>query len=61
MIRKLDHAKVPITTMNITPTRAAMGTTSISGERNKMYASSITAATIPDALPRPPDSTLIID
>ena len=38
IILKLDHAKVPITTINITPTKAAIGTCSISPEANKINA-----------------------
>ena len=61
IILRLDHAKVLITTINITPTRAAIGICSISGDKNKMNVSKARAATIPDNLPRPPEFTLIMD
>ena len=61
MILKLDHAKVPNTTINITPTRAAIGTCSISPEANNINANNARAATIPDKRPLPPPLMLIID
>ena len=61
IILKLDHAKVPKTTINITPTRAAIGTCSMSPEANKINANSASAATIPDKRPLPPPLILIID
>ena len=61
MIRKLDQANVPTTTINITPTSAAIGICSIKGAANKTNTSSATAAITPDSLPRPPLSTLMID
>ena len=60
-ILKLDQAKVPITTINITPTKAAIGTCSINPEANKIKANNVNAATIPDNLPRPPPFMLISD
>ena len=60
-ILKLDQAKVPITTINITPTKAAIGTCSISTEANNINANKVNAATMPDNLPRPPPFILISD
>ena len=60
-ILKLLHANVPITTINITPTKAAIGTCSIKPEANKTKLKRVKAATIPDNLPLPPDLILIID
>ena len=59
-MRKLDHSKVPTTTMNITPIRAATGIISIRGEATKMKASKNKAALMPERRPRPPEFTLII-
>jgi len=53
--RKLAHSKVPITTMNITPTRAAMGICSMSPEAKRMKASRNSAAAMPERRPRPPE------
>ncbi len=55
------QAKVPITTMNITPTSAASGICSISGAAQRMKASRNSAAATPASRVRPPDFTLIID
>ena len=54
------QAKVPITTINMTPTKAAMGTCSIRFEPNKINTSKATEATIPESLPLPPDLILMI-
>ncbi len=61
IILKLDHANVPITTINITPTNAAIGTCSIYEEANNIKINSITAAVIPDSLPLPPPLILMMD
>ena len=61
IILKLDQANVPITTINITPTNAAMGTCSIRLDANKINAKSANAATIPESRPLPPPLMLIID
>ena len=61
IILKLLQAKVPITTINITPTRAAIGMSSITLDPNKTKINKDSAATIPDKRPRPPELTLIID
>ena len=53
--------KVPITTMNITPTRAAIGIISIYEEVYKIKLNKNNAATIPAIRVLPPDLTLIID
>ncbi|CSB20942.1 Uncharacterised protein [Vibrio cholerae] len=58
---KVAHSKVPITTINMTPTNAASGIISIKEAVNRIKHSSNTAATIPDRRPRPPELTLIID
>ena len=47
-ILKLLQAKVPITTINITPTRAAIGTCSIKPEAKRINTRRSTAATIPE-------------
>ena len=60
MTRKLDHSNVPRTTMNITPTSAATGTTSINGDATTTNRISTTAAVIPDRRPRPPELMLIM-
>ena len=60
-ILKLLQAKVPITTINITPTSAAIGILSITGDPTKMNTRSASAADIPDSLPLPPEFTLMID
>ena len=61
IILKLLQAKVPITTINITPTSAAIGICSIKGAPNNTKHSKAIAATAPERRPRPPESTLIID
>ena len=61
IILKLDHAKVPITTINITPTNAEIGTCSISPDAKRIKPSSASAATIPERRPLPPPLILIID
>ena len=60
-MRKECQANVPITTMNITPTNAAIGICSIRGEANRMKDNRNNAAVIPATRVRPPDFTLIID
>ena len=55
------HSKVPITTMNMTPTSAAMGIMPIQGPRKRMNASSSSAATMPERRLRPPEFTLMRD
>ena len=60
-MRKLLQAKVPTTTMNITPTRAAIGTCSIHGAAKRMKPSKAMAATMPERRPRPPALTLMMD
>lgn len=59
-IRKLDHSNVPITTINITPTSAAIGICSIRLDANKINANKQIAAVMPDKRPLPPELTLII-
>ena len=61
MILNDAHSNVPITTMNITPTRAANGIISINCDANKIKPSKTNAAVIPDKRPRPPELILIID
>ena len=60
IIRKLDHSKVPITTINITPISAASGICSISAEPTRINSNKKTAALMPDSRPRPPELTLIM-
>ena len=60
MTRKLLHSKVPITTINITPIRAASGISSINGEATRINNNKQSAAVMPDNLPRPPEFTLIM-
>ena len=55
------HSNVPITTMNMTPTSAAIGIMPIHGPRKRMKASSSSAATMPERRLRPPEFTLIRD
>ncbi len=55
------HSKVPITTINMTPTNAAIEIISISGARKSTNISKQTAAVMPDSRPRPPELTLISD
>ena len=57
----LCQAKVPMTTINITPTNAAKGICSIREDPITMNKSKNKDAVIPDILVRPPDFTLIID
>ena len=60
-ILKLLQANVPITTINITPTNAAIGTCSINPEANKINPKSANDATIPESRPLPPPFILIND
>ena len=55
------QAKVPITTMNMTPTSAASGINSMMGLATTINASRNRAAAIPAIRVRPPDFTLIMD
>ena len=55
------HAKVPITTINITPTNAAIGINSIKKDPYSMKKSKNKAAMDAESLDFPPDLTLIID
>ncbi len=48
MILKLAHSNVPIATIIITPTKAAIGNCSIIGAPNKIIPSIVNAAIIPD-------------
>ena len=57
----LCQANVPMTTMNITPTRAASGICSIKLDATRMKASRNNAEEIPDKRVRPPDFMLIMD
>ena len=61
MMARDRQAKVPITTMNITPISAASGICSMSGEAKRIKASRNNAADMPESRVRPPDFTLIID
>ena len=61
MILRLFQANVPITTMNITPTRAANGICSIQDDATTINKSRNKAAAIPASRVRPPDFTLIMD
>jgi hypothetical protein len=45
MIRKLIHSNVPIATITITPTRAAIGNFSITGAPNRIMINMVNAAT----------------
>ena len=54
IILKLIHSKVPIATITITPTRAAIGNCSIIGAPNKIITRIVSAATIPDKRAREP-------
>jgi hypothetical protein len=45
---KLIHSNVPIATITITPTRAAIGNFSITGAPNRIMINMVNAATIPD-------------
>ena len=60
MILKLDQANVPMTTMNITPTNAAIGICSISGAPKRINDNRPRAATTPESRPRPPELTLMM-
>ncbi|MMZ66459.1 hypothetical protein D1872_289580 [compost metagenome] len=53
------QAKVCCATTNITPTSAASGIRSISGDRNSTNSRTITPATTPDSRPRPLELRLI--
>ncbi|MNJ74534.1 hypothetical protein D3C77_714760 [compost metagenome] len=57
--RSEAQEKVCCATTNITPTSAASGIRSISGERNSTNIRIITPATTPDKRPRPPELRLI--
>ncbi|MNN22474.1 hypothetical protein D3C81_1358320 [compost metagenome] len=57
--RNEAQAKVCCDTTNITPTRAASGMRSISGDRNSTNSRIITPATPPERRPRPPELRLI--
>ena len=59
-IRKLDHSKVPMTTMNITPVRAAKGIFSIRELAKRIKASKKRPADMPESRPRPPERILIM-
>ena len=59
-ILMLDHSKVPKTTMNITPVRAAKGISSINLLAKRMKASRNNPAEIPDKRPLPPDLMLMM-
>ena len=48
MILKLAHSNVPIATIIITPTKAAIGNLPITGAPYKMISKMVNAATIPD-------------
>ena len=61
IILKLLQAKVPMTTINMTPTKAAIGICSISDAPKSTKHNNVIAAVIPDKRPRPPESTLMID
>src|SRR5690554_618723 len=56
-----DQLKVPIDTMIITATNAAIGIRETQSSRNTTINSSSTPATRQDSRPRPPDCTLITD
>ena len=58
-VLKLAHSKVPIATINIKPTRAAIGSCSIKLLPNIINTKSITAAVIPDNLALAPEDVLI--
>ncbi|MNE60920.1 hypothetical protein D3C80_1560970 [compost metagenome] len=58
--RSEAQAKVCWATTNITPTSAASGMRSISGERNSTNSRIITPATTPESRPRPPELRLIM-
>ncbi len=50
-----------MTTINITPTKAAIGICSIRGAPKSTKHNNATAATAPDKRPRPPELTLMMD
>ena len=56
-----DHSKVPMTTMNMTPTSAALGITAMTGDPTMTNSSRKSAAERPESLDRPPELMLIID
>ena len=58
MIRKLTHSKVPIATIIITPTKAAIGNSPIMGAPNKIITRIVKEATIPDKRARDPAERL---
>ena len=57
----VDHSKVLMTIMNMTPTRAATGMAMMTFDPNMMRTSSVSAPTIPEVLPRPPFFMLMSD
>ncbi|MNG00299.1 hypothetical protein D3C84_832300 [compost metagenome] len=57
--RSEAQANVCCDTTNITPTNAASGMRSISGDKNKMNSRISTPATTPESRPRPPELRLI--
>src|SRR5690606_40178769 len=60
-LRKDSQLKVPIDTIIITATNAAIGICDTHSSRNTTRISSMTPATSVDRRPRPPDFTLITD
>ncbi len=58
-VLKLAHSKVPIATININPTKAAIGNCSIKLLPNIINTKSITAAVIPDKRALAPEDVLI--
>ena len=58
-VSKVDHSKVPITTINITPTSAAIGIWPMTGPPTMMNKAKVTAAVTPEVRPRPPDFMLM--
>ena len=60
IILKLLHSKVPITTINMTPTNAAKGILSINPDAKRIKHNNAIAAIIPDSLPLPPELILIM-
>src|SRR5690554_309177 len=59
-ILKLAHSKVPTATINITPTKAAMGICSIHEDPYRINIIKLTEATMPDSRNPPPELTLMI-
>jgi hypothetical protein len=58
---RVGHANVPITTINIKPTRAAIGIREIIATPNTINRIKKIAAEIPEALPLHPLEIFIID